>query len=608
MEDTNLKKVQEEFESSTRTPLIEATIEVRRRRRAKKFLAEDILFVVSFAPGEQGALSLLNVLTSIYEVVLTLLRRLRSHFKADEKTKRIVFFSANTRDMVSSLFTGGQDLHGQSLQSLANAIMRPLFLFCTSHQTVSLDSELNIKCSVISIQHSVEYLAKRARNRPLPEDKMYGALKSTNDYAGRNYGYIIVPKGTRNQPNLFDKRCLVIAFVIGKRIAEASWQGEKELKKTIFKLRGLCQRRFISAKQVNTIGSSLWSEAKHMLDRICTKDTGPYGLQCLEDLAKSNNIQVILFSGLMNEPTHIFPSDLKQPRPDLPTVYLKEVINLTSEENSIYHINVIIHPQLLSRGRSKFHCKFCLKMIRSGRHHRYCPKRKTCFSCRRLLCHQDDHFGFLDQKQLCPSYIRPLNHPAISFLNGGEGAECGKCDQIIYTKCCLKIHKKECKGKKKCSKCHQLVIARGKENLEDKMAEHECMQKRCMTCYQMIPMTAMKTHHCKLAKTSFPKGYNHWSTLDIESFTYGPNKQHRDCMLVFSYETTLAGVFNRITFVHQGFHLTMADSIEKHIYSYDYIPPELHNEIDTTTGQLTPRKAKDATEKKHQKKGSSQTY
>ena len=129
--ENNLEEAKEAVEGSLSYPVLEANISVRRRRRATKFLAEDLLFVVEFQQSEQGGnLPLLSVLVTVYKAVLELIKRLKTYF--DDKKKRYSFFSCSVDGMTSSVYTGALELHKEKNSDLAGAVLRPLFLYLCS--------------------------------------------------------------------------------------------------------------------------------------------------------------------------------------------------------------------------------------------------------------------------------------------------------------------------------------------------------------------------------------------------------------------------------------------------------------------------------------------
>ena len=90
--EVDLAAAQDHFETTYSTQTLKIDIEVRRRKRGVRHVANDILFVVSFSSSESGNLPLLNVLIGVHQSILTLIRKLKRYFKEDGK-RRLVFFS-----------------------------------------------------------------------------------------------------------------------------------------------------------------------------------------------------------------------------------------------------------------------------------------------------------------------------------------------------------------------------------------------------------------------------------------------------------------------------------------------------------------------------------
>ena len=104
--ETNLEFAKDVFEETVVKPTLEATIKVRRRKRATAFAAEDLLIEITFGEKPTGKnLPLMASLISIYEVLMTLVRKLRHYF--DDQKRRLCFFSATTPALVTPIFSGG---------------------------------------------------------------------------------------------------------------------------------------------------------------------------------------------------------------------------------------------------------------------------------------------------------------------------------------------------------------------------------------------------------------------------------------------------------------------------------------------------------------------
>ena len=103
--ETNLEFTMDVFEETVVKPTLEATIKVRRRKRATVFAAEDLLIEITFGEKPTGKnLPLMACLISIYEVLMTLVRKLRYYF--DDQKRRLCFFSATTPALVTPIFSG----------------------------------------------------------------------------------------------------------------------------------------------------------------------------------------------------------------------------------------------------------------------------------------------------------------------------------------------------------------------------------------------------------------------------------------------------------------------------------------------------------------------
>ena len=310
---------------------------------------------------------------------------------------------------------------------------------------------------------------------------------------------IIVPSGTPAQPDLFKNRCLPVAFVIGKMIAEAAYKGDKVVKNVLKELKSLSQLTRVSNQKKNAIGEKIWRITQAALDDICTTSIGPHSYDCLNDLCRKYNFQCIVFSGLLAQPLYFFPLDQAEPRPDLPSIFLQEVVSLNTNSKTQYHIDVIIRPELVYS--KKFACQLCFQVVSNKSQHKLCSRRKSCWYCGRKKLQPGDWYDSLMARKFCPSALK--NHPGIEYHNKA----CPNCQEEIATLCCFKKHKPNCNGKTRCKSCFQIIAAFKGEKLEDKVAKHQCSIRKCLICFEDINLSEAKTHCCKLKSVSFPRGY-----------------------------------------------------------------------------------------------------
>ena len=212
-EDLDLAK--RTFEASTSTPTLKASITVRRRRRAVRHVAQDLLFSITFDQSDAGNVPVLTCLIGVHQILVSLVEKLKTYF--DDKQRRLVFFSVTVVEMTSPIHSGGQDLHNAAKEDIVRSILEPLFAYLCSNSEVSLSSNLEVKCSVMSLDHTAEYDKKKRRlKRPPPEGHLVGhrgsSLKPIDHYSGSKFGFIMVPRGVPANQDLFYNRCLPVVF------------------------------------------------------------------------------------------------------------------------------------------------------------------------------------------------------------------------------------------------------------------------------------------------------------------------------------------------------------------------------------------------------------
>ena len=203
--------------------------------------------------------------------------------------------------------------------------------------------------------------------------------------------------------------------------------------------------------------------------------------------------------------------------------------------------------------------------------------------CHRRRLHSHHHYDVMMEQLYCPGAIK--GHPAVVSLPNGR---CPTCFEPVDSQCCLKRHVKQCRGRWTCTKCRQLVIARNSENLEEKVKQHICGLRKCLSCFEDIDASQRHSHCCKLAPKPFLRAFPSMSCWDIETWTL-PSGQLRDLMIVLAYESRVSGTFHEVTFTHTGFQFPLSDTIRKHTYTSDYLPPEVGNVFDDSN-LLKPRK------------------
>ena len=165
------------------------------------------------------------------------------------------------------------------------------------------------------------------------------------------------------------------------------------MKNVLKELKSLSQLTRVSNKKKNAIGEKIWRITQAALDDICTTSIGPHVYDCLNDLCRKYNFQCIVFSGLLAQPLYFFPLDQAEPRPDLPSIFLQEVVSLNTNSKTQYHIDVIIRPELVYS--KKFACQLCFQVVSNKSQHKLCSRRKSCWYCGRKKLQPGDWYDSL---------------------------------------------------------------------------------------------------------------------------------------------------------------------------------------------------------------------
>ena len=148
---SDLQQAKNNFEGTLPYGQMEVNITVRRRRMADRFCAEDLTFIMEFNQTGQN-ITLLDCIISIHQSLKEMIRRLKEEF--DDGMKRYCFFSCRVDQMTSSIHSGLRDLYEEPEDQLASSIMTPLLLYLASNKEVRLDSNLEVKVTLCSLEHS----------------------------------------------------------------------------------------------------------------------------------------------------------------------------------------------------------------------------------------------------------------------------------------------------------------------------------------------------------------------------------------------------------------------------------------------------------------------
>ena len=279
-----------------------------------------------------------------------------------------------------------------------------------------------------------------------------GSLRGIQEQTSKHRSLIVIPQGTPHDPELFRDRCLPVAFCTGRMLFKATYQGETETRKMLMNLK--CFKPSRASKELrNSVGQKIWLETKEALDLLCTSSEGPYSYSYLDKLCRKFQMQTVVLSGLLEQPIYIFPLNESESRPDLPCIFLQEIVTLDAQAKAQLHLNLVVRPE--SSLHKNFLCQVCFQVVSNNSTHRYCSRRETYIYCLRKKLKPGDWFDSLIFRKCCPSDLP--DHPAVIYL---EEERCKNCLEQIYTSCCFARHLPHCNGRHKCNSCSELIVAR----------------------------------------------------------------------------------------------------------------------------------------------------
>ena len=298
-----------------------------------------------------------------------------------------------------------QTLNNESTQTTAGAILREIYGYLTSNTLVNLKtSNFEIKATVMSFDHSENYARKKSRlllpQRPFPQGRV-----GINDGLGRNpptRGIIPVRDGFPAEPHAFKNRCLLVAFTMGKILQEEAFKGAEQLKVALQDMRCLAgQIKNASLRQQNAVGKRVIVRMKELIDSLTISLHGPHQFEVLSRLCDHHKVQAVIYSEMLgNTPAYLFPLHQTEPRADRPTLYFWERATIHDQGGKQHHLDVLISPQ--KAFPYKFNCSLCFRPMSWGHNHQWCPRRVSCYFCRRGLCKISDYWDASMIQTFCP--------------------------------------------------------------------------------------------------------------------------------------------------------------------------------------------------------------
>jgi hypothetical protein len=399
---------------------------------------------------------------------------------------------------------------------MVERILNMLSQFLISNQTLQLNKTFKLYLKILSIDsikfknyNSLKKKTKRTPSFYLRKKPIGTRTKATKKF---NYFWALdVPNSYPKAPekDIFKDKCILTACILG--ILQNNFHKTNKVDKRYEKAQYI--NSTVKAHQ-NVAGKIILDQLMELLSNTNLSSTGPYELDSTAKiLSEYFKCQIIVFDSISNSKkiSFMFPNIYDD---TLIPIYLFEPLECPSHFVFIRHLNSYFKSNL----KVCFACRKTFKGSSIPVKH-LCPKKPTCFSCRRFFLNQDTYIHNVLKKQFCDKNIST----EIPF-------DCQKCNVTLYSQHCFLGHKLFCYGQNtsfgmKCKNCNVFTY---KGSSRTNITHHRCGQmKMCKFCFE--PQES--NHLCKLKKEFVNKN---WPRIGfIGSFSY-PNLPEK-CYLCIQF-------------------------------------------------------------------------
>jgi hypothetical protein len=457
------------------------------------------------------------------------------------------------------LILGGFNIQGDDGPTqMVERILSMLNQYLISNQTLELNNTFKVYVKILSIQHMA---TKERENRQhkkrtkafYQRKKHYGANPKSKKF---NYFWSLdVPNSFAGEPydNYFQKKCLLICTILG-----------------ILQNEFLCNinnKFVVIQKWINSVNQKKQQKAAYIIIEELNKvidltnlpNNGPYDLEptCII-LSNLFKCQFIIFNGISNSSKllYMYPSSYND---ELKPIYIYQPNSLKN------HLVYIKHLSSFFKGNFRI-CFCCFKTFHariSSQPWHLCPKRPTCFACRRFYKTNLTFINSNLDKKNCDRYTTLEK----SFL-------CPICNVTIFSLHCFSGHKRFCCGKEGnfgyfCILCKKFTYRSGKNTTQVLKKIHKCNNsKPCSICFQ--PIDENEKHLCLLKKEVFP--HNSPKLAFISFHELMENNELIPCFIFILREEEKRGLFTKHTLSDEC--LNIENCSEKEYFSKKYFLKE----------------------------------
>ena len=426
---------------------------------------------------------------------------------------------------------------------MTDRVLTMLYQYLLSNQSLELNETFQIYLKVLSIEHSTFNASMKPQKKTAKKPRLQHVGGSKHAYAFK----WAVDFPTSN--SLLAQKCLLMCTILGL-LQHLYYENKKANKQFL----SLCRIQSTLSKHKNYATKMMIAQLEKLFSVTGLKQTGPYELKStIVMLSHAYKCQFFVFDGLNNgkKLSLMYPKaydDSLKPifiyRPSLDQNHVLFIRNLTSYFSSNCFICLACGRQF--KGKLKARCSHI------------CKKRETCFACRRFFQTSKTYLNSMLEGSFCDK----LTTCDPSF-------NCTICNCTIYSKKCLKGHKRFCRGRGyfgyKCSDCNRFTYCFNQTS-EELQKSHNCADlKICKFCYKVKDAD----HLCPMKIEKCVEGHTRLAFFKI-AFDKLTNKP---LMALFYREEEFRGNFSRYSLFEPN--LKCSNSFEKQFLSRQYFDPEL---------------------------------
>jgi hypothetical protein len=392
---------------------------------------------------------------------------------------------------------------------MVGRILNMLSQYLVSNQTLKLNKTFKLYLKILSIDsakfknyNSLKKTSKRTPAFYLSRKKPVGSrVKATKQF---NYFWALdVPNSFPKalEKDIFKDKCLLTACILG--ILQNNFYKTKTDKR--YQKVQYINSTLVSHK--NIAGKVLLAELMDLFSKTNLQTVGPYELESTAQiLSEFYKCQIIVFDGISNSKkiSFMYPAVYNDA---LIPIYLFAPLECPLHFVFIRHLNSYFKSNL----KVCFGCHKTFKGSSMPIKH-LCPKKATCFSCRRFFQSTTTYINDALKKQFCDKNV-----------SGEIPFECAKCNVTLHSQHCFLGHKLFCYDKNlsfgmKCKICNVFTY---KNSSPTNIINHKCGElKKCKYCFE----SQEPNHLCKLKKDFVNKNWPRIGFIGSASHNNLPEK------------------------------------------------------------------------------------